>query len=193
MLALGLSLGLSAGLPGAPAHAAQYQGFTFDEQIRLDNAELRLNGLGMRAVFVIKAYAAGLYLTQKADTGEAALRAPGPKRIQIRMMREATAADFQRALVSGMRKNASEAELARLHDRLLAFEQTLAAIGTVKKGDTINLDWLPGRGLVLTVNGKVEGKPVEGADFFGTLLEIFVGDRPVDANLKKGLLGQPAG
>lgn len=193
MLALGLSLGLSAGLLAMPAHAAQYQGFTFDEQIRLDNAELRLNGLGMRAVFVIKAYAAGLYLTQKADTGEAAVKAPGPKRIQIRMMREATAADFQRALVSGMRKNATEAELARLHDRLLAFEQTLSAIGTVKKGDTINLDWLPGRGLVLSVNGKVEGKPVEGADFFGTLLEIFVGDRPVDANLKKGLLGQPAG
>ena len=187
------ALCLCAGLASqtVPAMAAQYQGFVFEDTIRLGDTDLRLNGLGMRAVLFIKGYAAGLYLSQKADTPEAVYKAPGAKRVQLRMMRDAKAADFHRSLVSGMRKNATPDELARLQDRLVQLEEAIDAVGAVKQGDTINLDFVPARGLTLSVNGQVRGKPVAGADFFNTLLEIFVGERPVDANLKRGLLGQP--
>ena len=135
LAALCLCAGLA--LQTAPAMAAQYQGFVFEDTIRLGDTDLRLNGLGMRAVLFIKGYAAGLYLSQKADTPEAVYKAPGAKRVQLRMMRDAKAADFHRALVSGMRKNATPDELARLQDRLVQLEEAIDAVGAVKQGDTI--------------------------------------------------------
>ena len=67
------------------------------------------------------------------------------------------------------------------------------AIGPTTKADTINLDFEPQHGLTLSVNGVMKGPAIAGADFFGAVLGIFVGDRPIDARLKKGLLGQQTG
>jgi len=36
----------------------------------------------------------------------------------------------------------------------------------------------------------MKGSAIAGADFFGAVLGIFVGGHPIDARLKKGLLGQ---
>ncbi|HSV54644.1 MAG TPA: chalcone isomerase family protein [Burkholderiaceae bacterium] len=186
---LALSLACAAWLACASAPAAVLEGVQFDDAVKLGDSELRLNGLGLRAVFVIKGYAAGLYLTERAPTAAAVLQAKGPKRLQIRMLREARPADFNKALVSGMRKNATEAELRTLSDRIDQLERIIESIGGTKKGDTINLDFIPERGTTLSMNGAVKGDAIGGIDFYNALLEIFVGDHPVDAKLKKGLLG----
>jgi Chalcone isomerase-like len=176
-------------LMGAPALAATIEGMHFDDAVRLETSDLQLNGVGLRAVFVIKGYVAGLYLSTRAATSSAALAAPGPKRVQMRMLREAKAEDFKKALGAGMRKNSTEAELANLQDRINAFELAIESIGIVRKGDTITLDYVPVRGTTLAVNGSIKGHSISGADFYDKLLEIFVGDNPVDLWLKKGLLG----
>jgi hypothetical protein len=53
----------------------------------------------------------------------------------------------------------------------------------------VNLDYAPAVGLTMTLNGKAVGMPVPGADLYAALLQIFVGDRPVDARMKAGMLG----
>lgn len=184
-----LSLGFAAWAACGAAPAAVLEGVQFDDAVQLEGSELRLNGLGLRAVFVIKGYAAGLYLTERAPTTAAVLQAKGPKRLQIRMLREARPEDFNKALVSGMRRNATEAELRALSDRIDQLERIIESIGSTKKGDTINLDFIPERGMTLSMNGAIKGQAIGGADFYNALLEIFVGDHPVDAKLKKGLLG----
>jgi Chalcone isomerase-like len=185
-----LSTVLAATLLASPlTFARQFEGFTFDEATKLGDQELKLNGVGLRGVLFIKGYAAGLYLSDKAGTGAAATSAKGPKRLHIRMLREASASDFQKSFINGMRKNSSETELAKLKDRIDEFEKTIEGIGSIKPGDTINLDFVPATGFTMSVNGAVKGKAIEGADFYNTLLEIFVGDKPVDNTLKKGLLG----
>jgi hypothetical protein len=40
------------------------------------------------------------------------------------------------------------------------------------------------------VNGQPRGKPIPGDDFYRALLRIWLGDKPVDGDLKKGMLGQ---
>ena len=173
-----------------PASSASLEGVHFDDSTQLNSTELKLNGLGLRAVLFIRGYVAGLYLTEKAINANEVLVAPGPKRIQLRMLREANAEDFNKALVSGMRRNATDAELITLRDRLVQLERVIDGIGTVRKGDAITLDYVPERGMTLAVNGVVKGQSIHGADFYRTLLEIFVGEHPVDPRLKKGLLGQ---
>ncbi len=183
-------LSLLLALTGSPVSAASLEGQRFDDTTRIGNADLVLNGLGLRAVFIIKGYVAGLYLANKAATLEEVLAVPGPKRLQLRMLREASPQDFNNALVAGIRKNATSAELETLQERIGQLERTIAAVGTTVKGDTINLDFVPERGMTLAVNGTVRGPAIPGADFFQAVLGIFVGDNPVDKRLKKGLLGQ---
>ena len=181
---------LAAALMSSFAFPATMEGMQFDDSVQVGSTEVKLNGLGLRAVLFIRGYVAGLYLSDRASTSREVLVASGPKRLQMRMLREASAEDFNKALVSGMRKNATESELAVLQDRLGQLERVIADIGTVRKGDAITLDYVPGLGMTLAVNGAIKGPSIHGADFYRILLEIFVGDNPVDARLKKGLLGQ---
>lgn len=174
----------------APASAATLEGAHFDDSVRLAGSQLQLNGLGLRAVSILKAYVAGLYLTQKAGTAEEAMAAPGPKRVQMRLLIDAPPQVFNKALVSGIRKNASETELAALRERIDQFEGMIDAAGTLRQGDTIDLDYDPARGMTLAVNGKAQVNVVPGADFYNAVLGIFVGARPVDAKMKSGLLGR---
>lgn len=191
-LVLAISLAVCAALFAAtPTRAAVMEGVQFDDAVKLADTELKLNGLGMRAVSIIKGYVAGLYLSERASTLQDVTHVRGPKRLQIRMLREARPEDFNRSLVSGMRRNASPSELVALSDRINQLERIIESTGGVKKGDTIDLDFVPERGMTLALNGQVRGQGIEGADFYNALLAIFVGDRPVDAKLKRGLLGQP--
>lgn len=177
-------------LINSKAGAATLEGQEFEDGIRLARHELRLNGLGVRKLFFIKAYVAGLYLDEKAATLPTLIALPGPKRLQLRMLRSAGPDDFNSALVAGIRENAGEAELLRLADRVSQLELTIKRIGLTVKGDVIDLDYLPGLGTQLAVNGAKQGQAIPGADFYAAILGIFVGDQPVDTLLKNRLLGQ---
>jgi hypothetical protein len=178
----------AAALP--PASAATLAGQSFDDSLRLSNRELKLNGLGVRGIFFFKAYVAALYLGDKASTGREVLLNQGPKRLQLRMLMNIGSDDVKKALVDGMRKNVSEAQWSAMQDRVQAFAATIDSIGVTRSGDTINLDYLPDRGMTLAVNDVAKGSAISGQDFYNAMLEIFVGDDPVDTRLRNGLLGQ---
>jgi hypothetical protein len=183
------SLGLALAIGMSQAHAASLEGRAFDDSIRLSQHTLQLNGLGVRAVFVFKAYVAALYLEEKATSLQQITDKTGPKRLQLHMLLPATAANFNDALVAGIRKNAGPADLTRLNDRVEQLATTIKQVGASAAGDVINFDYLPDVGTTVTLNGLPKGTPITGADFYQAILGIFVGDNPVDPNLKKGLLG----
>jgi Chalcone isomerase-like len=172
------------------AGAATMEGLRFDDSARVANRELRLNGLGLRAVYIFKAFVAGLYLSDRASTGQEVLLNQSPKRLQLRMLMEVGANDIKKALIDGMRKNVSEAQWSAMEERALSFAQTIDSIGVTRPGDTINLDYQPERGMTLAVNDVSKGTAINGEDFYTALLKIFVGDDPVDTRMRKGLLGQ---
>lgn len=183
-------LALACALAGAPLHAATLEGQRFDDTARLGSRELQLNGLGVRGIFIFKAFVAALYLQEKAAAGPDVLRQTGPKRLQMRMLMEIGAEDIKKALVDGMRKNVTDEQWAAMQERVQRFARTIDAIGVARVGDTITLDYLPEQGLSLAVNDTPRGPAIAGADFYHALLEIFVGNDPVDTRLRNGLLGQ---
>ena len=188
-----VSLLLAAAAPApASAQAQTIEGRQFDGHARVANAELALNGVGLRGVAWIKGYVAGLYLTHKAGTAAEVVAAPGPKRLQLVMLMEVSAADFIRAFHVGMDGNTPSAELAGLQKRMLQFDGLIDGVGKVTQGDVVDLDFLPGRGLLFSVNGKARGDAIPGADLYEALLRVFLGDKPVDGRLKAGLLGAAA-
>ena len=68
--------------------------------------------------------------------------------------------------------------------------QTNNANGSVVAGDSLNFDFFPGVGTSVTVNGMKRGTVIDGADFYNDVLKIFIGENPVDDQLKAGLLGK---
>ena len=172
------------------ADAAAMEGLQFEDQARLANRDLKLNGLGIRSIFIFKAYVAGLYVSEKVSSTQDVQNYAGPIRLQLRMLMEVGASDIKQALVDGMRKNVSETQWLAMQDRVADFTRTIESIGVVRSGDTINLDFVPERGLLLAVNGAGKGGVIRGLDFYSAMLAVFVGDDPVDTRLKRGLLGQ---
>ena len=172
-------------LLAAPAFAAEVAGVKIDEQTRVGSAELVLKGAGLRKRFFLQVYAMGLYV---ADRNADPVTQPGAKRIAIHMLRDVDADQFVGALSDGIRDNHSAAEAKALEPRVAQLGAILAALKEAKKGMLITLDGVPG-GTLVSVDGKPAGKPIEGEDFYRALLRIWVGEKPVQDDLKKALLG----
>jgi hypothetical protein len=171
-----------------PAHARSFEGFEFEEQSQLVQTPLQLNGVGVRQVAWLKGYAAGLYVQKMTREAQVILDAGSPVRIKMGLMLGVGTQEFTKAIKSGIRKNYSDTDQAKLADRIDRFDALMKDIGTVKKGDVIWLDGIPDKGLVVQVNGQARGQPIPGDDFVKAVLSIFIGQRPVDEKLKAGLL-----
>ncbi len=148
-----LALAALAALALNLAHAAELEGFKFDDQIKLGNAELVVNGTGVRSKFG-KRYAMALYLPAKTADAKAALAAKGAKRVDVRLIKDVSGDTFAGAVSGGINDNSSDAEKAALKDRIKQLADTVSALGEIKAGTAIVFDWVPERGMVLTVGGK---------------------------------------
>ena len=169
----------------APAYAAEVAGVKIDDKARVADTELSLSGAGLRKRVFFQVYAIGLYVRdRKADP----ISQPGPKRVQIHMLRDVDADTFNEALADGIKANHTEAEAKALEPRVKALGATIAEIKEAKKGMTIALDW-NGSATQVLIDGKPAGRPIEGEDFYRALLRIWLGDKPVQDDLKKALLG----
>jgi hypothetical protein len=174
-----------------PAHAAELEGVTLEDRVRVDGQELRLNGIALRTRMVFfKVYVAGLYLPERATTVAEVLSAKGAKRIHLTMVRDADAEQFVESILTGMRLNHGEAELEAVRaqtDELMAMIRKAAF---APKGTSIMLDYAPSvGGTTLYIDGKAAGRPMAGEEFFRVLLRIWLGDNPAQEDLKEALLG----
>lgn len=180
-------------LPAWATRSITIEGTTFAGDITLAGAALQLNGVGLRAVAWLRGYAAGLYLPAKASTTSAVLAQPGPKRLQLRLFFDVDAEEFVKAFHKGVARNTPAPDAARLVERMARFDAQVRSLGKLRKRDVIDLDFVPGRGLVLSRNGTVRGDAIAGDDLYAALLRCFLGERPADPEMKIGLLGGPVG
>jgi hypothetical protein len=151
--------------------------------------QLVLNGAGVRKRAIFQVYVIGLYLPEKKTAAAEVIGAPGSKRIAIHMLRDVGADQFSDALMDGMRDNHSEAEMKALEPRVKQLAAILGEMKEAKKGMRITLDWLSAAGTTVTLDGRATGLPILGDDFYRALLKIWLGDKPVQSDLKNALLG----
>ena len=176
-------------LPAAcAAMGAEVAGVRLEDKIQVESRELVLNGAGLRKRVFFQVYVIGLYLPEKKSDANSVIQLAGPKRAAIHMLRDVSADQFTEALVEGMRPNYSEAEFKALEPRVKELADIMADMKEAKKGMQIALDWT-GSATRLLINGKPAGKPIAGEDFYRALLRIWIGDKPVQDDLKKSLLG----
>jgi len=177
-------------LAAAPATAAEVAGIKFDDTVKLNGQDLKLNGAGVRYKFVIKVYAAGLYLTEKKTTVPDILAVPGTKRVTLVMLRDVDSDTFGQAFMDGIRKNSDIQERAKIVNQMLTFGKLFGSIPELKKGDVLNTDWIPGQGTIILLNGKKITEFIPDVAFYNALLKIWLGQSPVDSKLKTAFLGE---
>lgn len=182
-----ICLGSLLALGWAPAQAAKLEGQQFDNTMVLAGRTLRLNGLGLRGVLWVKAFVAGLYLPATSKDPNQILTMPGPKRVRLKVMLEAPSHELTKSFQHGARNENEQARLA-LGKRVDTLSALIDSLDTVRPGDVMDLDYLPDQGVQLRLNDKPVGEPVPGEDLYRVVLKIFVGERPVDKNMREGLL-----
>jgi long-chain acyl-CoA synthetase len=173
----------------APALAAEVAGVKIDDRIMVESGELVLNGAGLRTKTFFKVYIAGLYLAEKKTNTAEVLALPGAKRFSMRLMRGLSAKQLTEALEEGIRDNTPVSEQEALKARVAELTAIMNSLQSAKEGDVIALDWLPGSGTRVMLNGEAKGKVIAGEDFYRALLRIWLGDDPVLGSLKRALLG----
>jgi len=171
------------------AQAVEVEGVKFDQTVQVGGQPLQLNGAGVRTRVLFKVYAAGLYVPQKSNSAATLLGQKGPRRVAIGMLRNVDADTFVGALNDGLKANLSAEQLAGFKPQIDALNANFKAIGEAKKGDLINFEFDPEVGTRIVVNGQPRGAAIPGENFFEAVLRIWIGDKPVDADLKRGMLG----
>jgi Chalcone isomerase-like len=187
-------LALAAPLPSWAQTAApggiEVAGVKYAPTVTLGNATLQLNGAGVRYKAIFKVYAAGLYLGAKAATPDAVYAAPGPKRMHVAMLRDIDANELGKLFTDGMQKNATREEFAKSIPGTLKLAEMFSARKRMMAGDVFFVDYTPGVGTVVVVNGKPVIEPITEPVFFTVLMKIWLGSSPADWQLKDALLGQ---
>ena len=186
-----LSLSFGAAAQNA-ATSTEVGGVKFENTVQLGNARLQLNGAGVRYKAIFKVYAAGLYLSNKAVTPEAVLAAPGPRLMKIVMLREIDANELGKLFTKGMEQNAPREEFSKSIGGIMQMSEIFSSRKSLKAGDWFGVEWVPGTGTVIVVNGQATGQPIKEPEFYSALMKIWLGKAPADANLKDALLGKAA-
>ncbi|RZU01267.1 chalcone isomerase family protein [Rivibacter subsaxonicus] len=190
-IAAALTLGTAL---GAHAQAAftEVNGVKFDNEITSRGSKLLLNGAGTRYKFVIKVYAAGLYVPVRVNTVEGVLDLKAPRSLKVVMLRDIDANELGKLLTDGMQKNATREEFGRAIPGTIRLGELFAEQKKLAKGDSFMIDWVPGTGTLITINGKAAVDPVKEPEFFTALMKIWFGKSPADAGLKEAMLGGKA-
>jgi hypothetical protein len=180
----------SLALPLAARADTEVGGVKFPSTVTLGSAPLQLNGAGVRYKAVFKVYAAGLYLGAKASTPEAVLASTGPRRLHIVMLREIDANELGKLFTKGMEQNTSREEFSKVIPGVIKMSDIFSQRKKLSQGEYFTIDYVPGTGSVISVMGKPASEPIKEPEFFNTLMKIWLGKAPADAQLKELLLGK---
>lgn len=166
-------------------------GVKYPPTAEVAHQRLVLNGAGIRYKAFFKVYTAALYLPAKTSSPEAVFDSNAPRRMHIVMLRGIDARELGKLFTKGMEENASRQEFAPLIPGTIQMGEMFAERRRLDAGDWFTIDWVPGSGTVISVNGKRQLEPIKEPQFFTVLMRIWLGDHPADAQLKDALMGHP--
>jgi len=179
---------VSAGLLSWNVQALEVAEIRLADKVQVSGAQLHLNGAGIRSKFFFKIYVGALYLTQKQSSAEAVITDGQVHRVALHMLSEMSSEKLLDAFNEAIKENHTPAELAPLHVQMTMLKEIFSKVKEVKPGDAIFIDFLPGSGTRISFNGVSQGV-IPGPSFYRALLKVWLGDKPVQDDLKKAMLG----
>jgi hypothetical protein len=100
--------------------------------------------------------------------------------MHIVMLREINASELGKLFTRGMEDNASREDFAKAIPGVIRMGEIFAQRKKLTAGEDFSIDWVPG----------VVGEPIKEPEFYSSLMKIWLGKSPADAQLKDALLGR---
>jgi hypothetical protein len=162
-------------------------GVTLPATVKKDNSELMLNGGGVRKKVFFKLYVAGLYLQSKTTNGYEVIMADKEMMMRLTITSGMISSEnMSEAIEEGFEKSMN-GNTAPLKEKIEAFINTFKK-EQIKEGDVFEIWYVPNVGVQPYKNGKQQST-ITSIDFKKALFGIWFSGNPVDADLKKALLG----
>ncbi len=162
-------------------------GVTLPAKTKGTSVDLTLNGGGIRKKAFFKVYVIGLYLDQKSKDANAIIKDNDEFLVQLQITSSVVSSNnMSESIEEGFDKSMN-GNTAPLKVKIDAFINNFKK-DPINQGDVFVLHYVPGVGLKTIKNNKLLST-VEGEEFKKALLGIWLGSNPIDATLKKGMLG----
>ena len=167
------------------SHAGTLANVTLPDTVQVANTTLVLNGMGLRTKYMVKVYVAGLYLAPKSSDPAAILKPDVSKRIVMHFVRDVSKNQLTDGFTESFENNTPDAAKTLKPD----IDRLFSALDAVKDGEEVTFTYAPGTGTSVAIGGK-EKLTVAGPAFAEMLFSVWLGPKPPNAGLKKGILGQ---
>ncbi len=163
-------------------------GVNVEKNLTIEGQELMLNGAGMREKLWFDLYVGALYLENKSKDGRALSMADKAMAITLDITDELVTQDKMiTAVEDGFDESCSSKERKAIKKEINQFIGLFSE--KIVKGDHFVIAYVPGKGTMVSKNGKDLGT-IKGMDFKKGLFGIWLGDDSVDDDLKEGMLGK---
>lgn len=180
--ALVLTLGMSS-----LASAKEVAGVQIPDSFKIDNAELALNGAGIRTKLFMDIYVGGLYLTNASDNADEIIAADSPMAIKLHIVSGLlTSEKMKKATMEGF-ENATDGNIDDIKPEI---DQFIAVFDKeIVENDVFDIVYAPGKGVQIYSNGTLAATIQGGMEFKQALFGIWLSDKPAHEGLKSEMLG----
>jgi len=168
--------------------AGEVHGIHLPEKIACEKSKLQLNGHAVRSKWGFNVYVVALYLLKENRDSAKIMLNRDPKRIHITMLHGVSEKRFVSTIMKNIDVNFSLDEKVKYAKGLTSFMACFHGGTSLKKHSVINIDYLPGKGMKVAVDGTIH-KIIPGDDFYHAIMRLWIGDPP-QHSLKTGLVGK---
>ncbi|MFC1489491.1 chalcone isomerase family protein [Thermodesulfobacteriota bacterium] len=169
------------------ASAGEIGGVDLPDSLTAGKDTLLLNGAGLRKKFIIKVYAGGLYLFKKNDDPKKIIAAYEPMAIRMHFIYDGVSSEKLVETWNEGFENATGGNISPIKAEIDMFNAMFTE--EAKKNDIYDIIYIPGQGVSVYMKDALKGT-IKGLDFKKALFSIWLGDKPADKKLKKGMLGK---
>ena len=156
----------------------------FPPKLSLKGTDLYFNGCGLREKYTLDLYVAALYLKNSSMDSKKVINDNRAQAIKIVIISSKVTRDkFNESVREGF---ANAAPYKAAPAQIKKFKSFFSAPFKVK--DEILMIYKPDKGTAVLINGKLKGI-VPGLPFKKALFAIWLGKKPAQGKLKKGMMG----
>jgi hypothetical protein len=164
-----------------------FEGVTIPRTITFENKTLQLNGAGSRSKMWVEVYIQALYLSILSQDPKEIINDDLAMSIRIEITSAlVSSGKLTRAMHTGFEKSAGD-NFETLKPKMELLKSFLA--DEITKGDVFELTYNPADKSIWVIKNKAFKGKVEGFEFKKVFFGIWLGDKPVDEELKNSLLG----
>ena len=165
--------------------AVEVAGVRLDQAVTVQSQQLKLHGYGIRKKFFVKVYIGSLYSSKRFASAAEALQDNGDKMIRMNFLHSKVEKEkIIEAFSEGIASNSPDLVGLPETKKFLSLFTT-----DFSHGDIVDLVLAANGSVSVSQNSKLLGN-IPSAKLAKGVLAIYLGDKPADDSLKKGMIGK---